>query len=229
MNRSKIIVSIAIVVVVIGAVVVLSLTEGAKMLEGISNTKILNTNAAKELSDVKEQLNICQRNIATFKNLDEKNIADIESYILTNYKRVSSIVAKEISIMTVYLASRYGIAVPILMGMMEVESNFGPHAVSKKQARGLMQVRWKVWGDTLKEQGFTDHHQLHQINTGIEAGIIVFKYYMKQNDNNISKALYAYVGKDSAYATKVYSAMGKFVLHGVSTMTPTMEGYVDES
>jgi hypothetical protein len=181
--------------------------------------------ATKEAHDVtKEQLAICKRNLATFKNLTEKNVADIESYILTNYKRVPGIVAKEISIQTVALASEYGVAAPILVGMMEVESNFGPHAVSKKQARGLMQVRWKVWGDTLKDQGFTDHHQLHQINTGIEAGIIVFKYYMEQNDDNISKALYAYVGKNTEYVTKVYSAMGKFVLHGVSTI-PTVEDY----
>lgn len=176
--------------------------------------------SVKAHETTKEQLRICKSNLVTFKNLNEKNIADIESYILANYRRVSYIVAKEISIMTVHLASRYGLAVPILMGMMEVESNFGPHAVSKRNARGLMQVRWKVWGDTLKEQGFTDYHQLHQINTGIEAGIIVFRYYMKQNDDNLSKALYDYVGKSNEYVTKVYSAMGKFVLHGVSTIPP---------
>lgn len=174
----------------------------------------------EQLRVTKEQLRVCKVNIATFKNLDEKNVSDIESYILSNYRRVPPVVAKEISVQTVHLASKHGLAVPILMGMMEVESNFGPHAVSKKQARGLMQVRWKVWGPTLKDQGFADHHQLHQINTGIEAGIIVFKYYMKQNDDNISKALYAYVGKNESYVTKVYSAMGKFVLHGVSTIPP---------
>jgi len=208
-----------VVVVVCIAVAVIGL--GAVMSTSKWEESVKAHDATKEAHDAtKEQLAICKRNLATFKNLDEKNIADIESYILTNYKRVSNIVAKEIAVMTVHLASRYGLAVPILVGMMEVESNFGPHAVSKKQARGLMQVRWKVWGDTLKDQGFTDHHQLHQINTGIEAGIIVFKYYMKQNDNNISKALYAYVGKSNEYVTKVYSAMGKFVLHGVSTVPP---------
>lgn len=173
----------------------------------------------------KEQLIICQRNLVTFKNLEEKDVTDIRSYILANYKRVPDIVAEEIAIRTVELASKHGIAVPILVGMMEVESDFGPHGVSKKHARGLMQVRWKVWGATLEEElSLTDYHQLHQIKSGIEAGIVVFKYYMKQNDNNISKALYAYVGKNKSYVTKVYSAMGRFVLHGVSTI-PSVGGY----
>lgn len=191
---------------------------------GVSITANRWQKVVKTHETTKEQLRICKSNLVTFKNLDEKNIADIKSYILANYRRVPDIVAKEISVRTVELAAKHGLAVPILMGMMEVESDFGPHGVSKKQARGLMQVRWKVWGDTLKEQGFTDHHQLHQINAGIEAGIIVFKYYMKENDNNISKALYAYVGHDKAYVTDVYAAMGRFVLHGVSAV-PSTEDY----
>ena len=180
--------------------------------------------AEKAHDATKEQLKICQTNLATFKNLDEKNISDIETYILGNYRRVPPIVAKEISIRTVELASKYGLPVPILVGMMEVESNFSPHAQSKKNARGLMQVRWSVWEKTLKEKlGLTEYHQLHQINNGITAGIIVFKHYMDINDNNISKALYAYVGKDDSYATKVYSAMGRFVLHRGSTMPQVEE------
>lgn len=212
---------ICFAVAAIGFSAIILTIKWEKSVEAHNTTK-------RTLGVTKEQLRICESNLLTFKNLDEKNTADIESYILANYKRVSYIVAKEISVRTVELAAKHGLAVPILMGMMEVESNFGPHAVSKKQARGLMQVRWKVWGDTLKEQGFTDHHQLHQINTGIEAGIIVFRHYMKQNDDNLSKALYDYVGKSNEYVTKVYSAMGKFVLHGVSTMTPATEGYVNE-
>ncbi len=177
----------------------------------------------------KEQLKICQTNLVTFKNLDEKNISDIETYILENYRRISPVIAKEVSVQTVALASEYGLAVPILVGMMEVESNFGPHALSKKHARGLMQVRWKVWGEMLKDEfGYIDYHELHQIKKGITAGIIVFKHYMRQNDNNISKALYAYVGKSNNYVTKVYSAMGKFVLHGVSSI-PQMEEPNDDA
>ena len=197
----------AIVIIVIG-------------LYGITMSNMLEVSANAH-NATKERLEICQRNLATFKNLEEKNILDIESYILINYKRVPTIVAKEIAKKTVSLASKHGIAIPILVGMMEVESNFGPHGVSKKHARGLMQVRWKIWGERLKEElGLTDHHQLHQIEAGIEAGIIVFKHYMAENNYNVSKALYAYVGQSRDYVTKVYSAMGKFVLHGVSTIPP---------
>jgi hypothetical protein len=217
-TKTSLIGMIPIIVVIIVCIAIAMVGFGA-------HTMTFKLEKSVEAHDAtKKQLAICKRNIATFKNLTEKNVADIESYISTNYRRVPNIVAKEISIQTVALASEHGVPASILVGMMEVESNFSPHAVSTKQARGLMQVRWKVWGDTLKDQGFTDHHQLHQINTGIEAGIIVFKYYMEQNDDNISKALYAYVGKNTEYVTKVYSAMGKFVLHGVSTI-PTVEDY----
>ncbi len=223
MNKSTIkpetvILTAGVAILCVIVVAVISSTFSAKA----NKTKKKLVASIEEFLEVKEQLNICKRNIATFKNLDEKNISDIESYIQANYKRVSTTVAKEIAIKTVELASKYGIAVPILVGMMEIESNFFPHAVSPKQARGLMQVRWKIWEDKLKEElGFVDHYQLHHIEAGIVAGIVVFKYYMAENDNNISKALYAYVGQDKKYVTKVYSAMGKFVLHGVSTIPQT--------
>ncbi len=174
-----------------------------------------------DLSTTKTELLICQKNLSNFNNVKERDVVAIVSYIRTYYKRTSTIVAKEIAKHATELSQKRGLALPLIIGIMEVESAFNPVLVSKAIARGLMQVRYSVWKTKLSEVlQIKSAFDLHEIDKGIEAGIMVFNIYLEQSNNNISEALYLYVGKDRTYATQVYEKMGRFVLYKASMSMP---------
>jgi soluble lytic murein transglycosylase-like protein len=131
------------------------------------------------------------------------------NYIKKHYRRTPPSVAKEISEALIAVSKEKNVAVPLLLGITEVESNFNPYATSKVGARGLMQVM-PEWVGKL-DTPLTDKHDLHDIITGIRAGADVFKIHVKENKGSINKGLYYYVNKDKSYVLKVYTAVGKYL------------------
>jgi len=136
-------------------------------------------------------------------------IRDIQIFIKTKYRKVSTIVAKTIAVNIVSKCREYKASVPLVIGIMRVESAFIPTAVSKKGAIGLMQVM-PEWASKL---GLKDKYVLFDIPVNIESGIKVLNHHIKEDGKgNISKGLYFYVGKDSTYAANVYKAAGEFII-----------------
>jgi len=141
---------------------------------------------------------------------ETKTECKITKYILTYYKKVPPILAKEISRVILEKAAEHNVPYPVIMAVTEVESDFNPFSVSKLKtdpARGLMQVRYNVWKETL---GLKSAYDLHSISGGIDAGTRVLRTYLDQTDNDLDKTLYKYVGKDTSYVNLVYNKMGKF-------------------
>ncbi len=168
----------------------------------ISKQEIMQRNAAQMtnvINDLKDEKKIN----------DEKEVMkkDIRGYIKNKYKNIPDSIAIEISENIVNLSGSYAISTELVVGIMEVESGFNPMAVSSKSARGLMQVM-PEWS---RKFGLKSEFELHNIATGIESGIKVFQIHYEENNNDVSKGLYHYVNKDTAYVTKVYSSMGQFV------------------
>lgn len=150
----------------------------------------------------------------TFDELDKRNKLKVEKYILHRHKRIPTPVANLTAKNIVEFAQAFNLPISVIVGVTEVESAFNPSQVSNKNARGLMQVRWSVWKEELKkEDGFKSEFELHEIDKGIKAGVIVLKHYIEKNDGDMSKALYDYVGGSEDYSIKVYKAMGKFMLY----------------
>ena len=145
------------------------------------------------------------------KNTEDLSRRDLEAYILKKYRTIPKVVAKEVSEQVVRLTKERGVPFSLIVGLIEIESQFKPWAISKKDARGLMQVM-PFWVKKMKEIGMQlkDKYDLHDIETNIKAGIQVFKYHLKEANNDINQGLYLYVGKDRTYANKVFNAMGRF-------------------
>ena len=139
----------------------------------------------------------------------EEDSSDIQLYITTNYPKVPVEVANIIAHRTVKLCDIHNINISLVIGMMEVESSFNPFAVSKVNARGLMQVRFNVWG---KELNLKHKSDLHDIETGIETGIKVILIYLENSKDDLTKALQKYNGiaEGSIFSSKVYGAMERF-------------------
>lgn len=141
---------------------------------------------------------------------ETKTECKITKYILNNYKKVPPILAKEISRVILEKAAEHNVPYPVIMAVTEVESDFNPFSVSKLKtdpARGLMQVRYNVWKETL---GLKSAYDLHSISGGIDAGTRVLRKYLDDTKNDLDKTLYKYVGKDKAYVGLVYAKMGRF-------------------
>lgn len=173
----------------------------------------LNTNIISYKKQIKKYEKVQKKSI-TFDELSLQKKNKICKYINARYRRISSPVVKLISEEVVAKCEYYNIPPGIVMGIMEVESGFDPAQVSSAKARGLMQVRWPVWSKLLKEETKSKNEfDLHEIDKGIQAGIVVFKYYIKKNNGDMTGALYDYVGKSKGYAEKVYKATGRFMLY----------------
>ena len=139
----------------------------------------------------------------------EEDSLDIQLYITTNYSKVPVEVASVIAHRVVKLCGIYNINISLIVGMMEVESSFNPFAVSKVDARGLMQVMFNVWE---KELNLKHRFDLHDVETGIETGIKVILIYLENSNDNLKRALQKYNGiaDGSIFSNKVYKAMERF-------------------
>ncbi len=149
--------------------------------------------------------------IAGFKDKDDLLNRDIELYINKEFRYVPKLTAKTIASNIVYLSKKENISPELVVAIIEIESSFNPMAVGPKtkygQARGLMQLM-PEWA---KKFDLEASYDFHNIDVNIASGIRVFKIHLDEGGGNISKGLYLYVNKNSAYVDKVYTAMGKFV------------------
>lgn len=147
-------------------------------------------------------------NIETECETDQNSLLkeDIEIYIKARYTRTPKVVAKSIAENVILYSNQYGVSPELVVGIIEVESCFNPMVISKKDARGLMQVM-PEWAPKFKIKV----NDLHDIDIGIESGIKVFLIHLEEAKWNISKGLYYYVGKDKTYSNSVYTAVGRFV------------------
>jgi cell division protein FtsB len=141
------------------------------------------------------------------RKMQEKD--NIKNYILTYYKTVAPIIAEEMAIRIIEKSTIHNVPFVAVIAVTEVESHFNPFAISKKGARGPMQVMPKYW---LKEFNLPNKYALHDIETGIDCGVRVLRRYLDVTDNDMRKALYKYVGGDHNYIKRVYESMGKFIV-----------------
>ena len=146
--------------------------------------------------------------MAGIKNADDLLKRDMFMYIDKKFQIIPRTVALDIAEQVLTMSKKHEVSPELVMGIIQVESAFNPMAISKKNARGLMQVM-PEWAPKFGLKKVSD---LHDIDTGIESGIKVLKIHIEDDaKGNITKGLYYYVGKSDSYAGKVYEAMGKFV------------------
>jgi soluble lytic murein transglycosylase-like protein len=106
----------------------------------------------------------------------------------------------------IYVDGIYRQEEKLVNAIIKVESNWNPKAVSKKGAIGLMQVRYSVWGDTLKKEGIIQSRKcLFDPQTNIKAGKYILGVYRGKH-KDIVKALEGYSGGTNKYAEKVFKA-----------------------
>ncbi|MFZ2490100.1 MAG: lytic transglycosylase domain-containing protein [Thermoanaerobaculia bacterium] len=114
-------------------------------------------------------------------------------------------------------AEQYGVDPVLVRAVIQIESNFDPRSVSRKGARGLMQLM----PATAKRYRVKDPHDPEQ---GIRGGIHYLSDLLRMFPNDLRRVLAAYNAGEGAvqrhggippYAeTKTYVARGLTVYHG---------------
>ena len=173
-----------------------------------TESSIIQNAAIKKATD---ELDKSKTRLAGIKNQDDLLKRDIALYITATYRKVPKIVATSIATNIVNQAKKEDVSPELVVGIMQVESQFNPRAVGKKtkygRARGLMQIM-PEWAPKF---GLDSKFDFHDIDTNIACGIKVFKIHLGEGKGNISTGLYLYVNKDKKYVIDVYTSMGKFV------------------
>lgn len=88
-----------------------------------------------------------------------------------------------------YEATRAGLDPELILGLIEVESNFRKYAVSSASARGLMQVM-PFWVGLI---GTQDHNLFH-LRTNLRYGCTILRHYLDIERGDLFRALGRYNG-----------------------------------
>jgi len=98
--------------------------------------------------------------------------------------------AREEFLVTVhYEAKRAGLDPQLVLGLIQVESNFRKYAVSHAGARGYMQVM-PFWARLI---GSPDHNLFH-LRTNLRYGCVILRHYLDRENGDLYRALGRYNG-----------------------------------
>lgn len=88
-----------------------------------------------------------------------------------------------------YEATRAGLDPELVLGLIEVESNFNKYAVSRVGARGYMQVM-PFWVNEIGARG----HNLFHLRINLRYGCTILRYYLDIEKGDLYRALGRYNG-----------------------------------
>lgn len=103
-----------------------------------------------------------------------------------------------------YESHRAGLDTALVLGLIQVESNFRKYAVSRVGARGYMQVM-PFWARTI---GDSDASKLFHQQTNLRFGCVILRHYLDRERGDLFMALGRYNGSRgrSQYPTAVLAA-----------------------
>jgi soluble lytic murein transglycosylase-like protein len=105
-------------------------------------------------------------------------------------RRIPDRRAREELLVTVhYEARRAALDPQLVLGLIQIESNFRKYAVSSSGARGYMQVM-PFW---VKQIGRPEHNLFH-LRTNLRYGCVILKHYLEIEKGDLFRALGRYNG-----------------------------------
>jgi len=137
-------------------------------------------------------------------------------------KRIPDRAVREDFLVTVhYEAKRAGLDPQLVLGVIQVESNFRKYAVSQAGARGYMQVM-PFW---LKLIGGVEQNLFH-LRTNLRYGCVILRHYLDIENGNLFRALGRYNGSlgQAEYPTLVLHAWRGYWHYPVRTAEVPQDG-----
>jgi soluble lytic murein transglycosylase-like protein len=105
-----------------------------------------------------------------------------------------------------YEAARAGLDPQLVLGVIQLESNFRKYAISSADARGYMQVM-PFWTRLI---GAADHNLFH-LRTNLRYGCVILRHYLDAENGDLYRALGRYNGSlgRPEYPTAVLDIMNR--------------------
>lgn len=130
----------------------------------------------------------------------------LSRYVTSPHERVRILVNLQ------YEATRAGLDPQLVLGLIEVESQFRRYAISSAGAIGLMQVM-PFWVGVIGRP----EHNLFDARTNLRYGCTILRYYIDKESGNLFRALGRYNGSlgSATYPNAVLNAMRQhWLYHG---------------
>ena len=164
---------------------VLLLLMGAILSISLLNLHNQNKEYLEQIKDLKFQLNVIEEEFK--KSVTELQKTDLLRYKNTvfekkfpDFSKIAGIVFRK--------SKEYGFNPNLIMGLIQIESNFDQFAVSSRGALGLMQINYSVWKNVLN----IDVKKIFEIEYNIDLGLKILKRYHKISRGNILRTLHLY-------------------------------------
>ena len=103
-----------------------------------------------------------------------------------------------------YESRRAGLELPLVLGLIQVESGFRKYAISSAGARGYMQVM-PFWARVI---GDNDPRRLFHLQTNLRFGCVILRHYLDREKGDLFLALGRYNGSRgrAEYPSLVFGA-----------------------
>jgi soluble lytic murein transglycosylase-like protein len=153
--------------------------------------------------------------------------AEARRWLAAMSKRLASRIAdrlrrEEFLISVHYEAKRAGLDPQLVLGLIQVESNFRKYAVSRAGAQGFMQVM-PFWVQLI---GRTEDNLFH-LRTNLRFGCVILRHYLDQEKGDLYRALGRYNGSlgQPNYPTLVVRAWQRNWHYATHTEVTAPGGY----
>lgn len=152
---------------------------------------------AGQMEQLESRLAVTRHKLANYDFMEYKNNAFSKRYPV--YSSILSSVYDK--------SEQFGFKPDLVLGVIKVESNFQPTAVSYAGAYGLMQINLSVWRDELK----IDQSRIFEVDYNIDLGLQILKHYYLESRGNMKRALHlynnGYLYNNTKYVGQVDSAV----------------------
>jgi len=138
-------------------------------------------------------------------------------YVSQNSQRMYPRLSREIVQSAIRYSDKYDLSPILVLAVVEAESEFYPFALSKKDAKGLMQINPEANQQLLLQEGiFKEPSDIFDPDRNIEAGCFLLRKFINESPD-FSTALDKYLGADSiSYKAEIHGVMGRILLLGIT-------------
>ena len=138
-------------------------------------------------------------------------------FVSESNQRMYPRLSREIVDSAIKYSGKYDLSPILVLAIIKTESEFYLFALSKQNAKGLMQINPAANQELLVKEGiFKDPADIFDPERSIEAGCFLLRRFINQSPD-FNTALDKYLGADSvSYKAQIHQEMGKILLVGIT-------------
>jgi hypothetical protein len=138
-------------------------------------------------------------------------------FVNSTSQRMYPRLSRDIVDSAIRYSEKYDLSPILVLAIVQTESEFYPFALSKKNAKGLMQINPSANQELLLQKGiFKEPGDIFDPERNIEAGCFLLRSFINESPD-FNTALDRYLGADSvSYKAQIHEVMGKILLFGIT-------------